>query len=116
MGFVKGLVLSLLGLLLFLSLSVFGDILMLKQTLLNPDFVVSQVDRFDKSSLIEELLSEQIPLEEDIVTEILSDIIADLEPWMDEQANAVIYSGYDYLMGRSQNLSLVISLEPVKDS
>lgn len=116
MGFLKGLVISLLSFLLFLSLSTFGDMLMLKHTLLNPDFVVSQVDRLDISSLAEELLSEQISLEEEFAAEVLNDTAADLEPWMKEQASVLIYSGYDYLMGRSQSLSLVVSLEPVKDS
>jgi hypothetical protein len=35
---------------------------------------------------------------------------------MKEQARDGIYSFYDYLEGRSQSLSLVISLEPVKES
>ena len=124
MNFLKGLVVSLLGLLLFFSLSIFGDTLMLKQTLLNPDFVVSQVDRLDIPSLAEELLSEQIAIEipqevpqgEELVTEVLSNTVADLEPWMKQQAGVLIYAGYDYFQGRSQSLNLVVSLEPVKDS
>ncbi|MBL7209982.1 MAG: hypothetical protein ISS52_07780, partial [Dehalococcoidia bacterium] len=136
MDFLKGLVLSLLSFLLFMSLSLFGDMLMLKYTLLNPDFVASQVDRFDISSLAEELLSEQIlqqampdipslPVElpgdqipelDELATEVLSNTVAELEPWMKEQANLLIYSGYDYLWGRTENLSVMISLQPVRDS
>ncbi len=125
MTFLKVLVVSLLSLILFLSLSIFGGMLMLKQTLLSPDFVVSQVDRLDIPSLAEELLSEQqinieipqeVPQGEELVTEVLSNTVADLEPWVLQQAGSLIYSGYDYLMGRSQSLSLIISLEPVKDS
>jgi len=124
MNFLKGLVVSLLGLLLFFSLSIFGDMLMLKQTLLNPDFVVSQVDRLDIPSLVEELFLEQIAIEipqeipqgEEFVAEVLSNTIADLEPWMKQQAGVLIYAGYDYLLGRSQSLNLVVSLEPVRDS
>jgi len=124
MSFLKGLVVSLLGLLLFFSLSIFGDMLMLKQTLLNPDFVVSQVDRLDIPSLVEELFLEQsvleipqeVPQGEELVAEVLSNTVADLESWMKEQASVLIYSGYDYFEGRSQSLNLVIPLEPVKDS
>ncbi len=124
MSFLKGLVVSLLGLLLFFSLSIFGDMLMLKQTILNPDFVVSQVDRLDIPSLAEELLLGQIAIEipqevpqgEELVAEVLSNTVADLEPWMKEQASVLIYTGYDYLLGRSQSLNLVVSLEPVKNS
>jgi hypothetical protein len=105
-----------------LSLSVFGLVLMINQTILNPDFVVSQVNKFDIPSLAKEMLSQQISqLEvpapyEPYVAEVMDDTIADLEPWMKEQARDGIYSFYDYLEGRSQSLSLVISLEPVKES
>ena len=51
MKVLKGLALSLLGTLLFLSLAVFGLVLTINQTILNPDFVVSQVNKLDISSL-----------------------------------------------------------------
>ena len=116
MKFVKGLALSLLSFLLFLSLSIFGLALTLSNTILNPDFVVSELDRLDISSLAKEFISEQIPPEVELMAEVLDDTIADLEPWIREQVNAGIYSSYDYLWGRSQSLCLVISLEPVKES
>ena len=117
MKFLKGLGLAILSLLLFLSLSVFGLVLTINQTILNPEFVVSQVDRLDVASLAKETLSEQIPPEvEQFMGEAVDETIADLEPWMKQQAREATYSIYDYLEGRSQSLSLVISLEPVKES
>lgn len=117
MKFLKGLALAILGFLLFLSLSVFGLALTLNQTILNPGFIASEVNKLDISSLAGELLIEQIPQAgEEFMAEAVNDTIADLEPWIKEQASTVIYSGYDYLEGRSQSLSLAISLEPMKDS
>ena len=120
MKFLKGLALSLLSFLLFLSLSIFGLALTLNYTILNPDFVVSALNRLDISSLAGEFLSQQIhqqiPQGEPRLAEVLDDTIADLEPWVKEQASTVTYSSYDYLMGKSQSLSVVISLEPVKES
>ncbi len=121
MKFLKGLALSLLSFLLFLSLFVFGLALTVNQTILNPDFVVSEVNKLDMSLLVEEFLSEQIPSEqipqgEELMAEVLEDTIADLEPWIKEQVSAGIYSGYDYLLGRSQSLNLIISTEPLKES
>jgi len=116
MKFLKGLALSLLGFLLFLSLSIFGLALTLNYTILNPDFIVSEVDELDISSLVEEFLSEEIPQEEPYLAEVLDNTIADLEPWIKEQVNAGIYTSYDYLLGKSESLSLVISLKPVKDN
>ena len=63
------------------------------------------------------MISKEIPPEvEELMGGVISDTIADLEPWMKEQAREVTYSLYDYLEGRSQSLNLVISLEPVKES
>lgn len=115
MNFLKGLALSLLSLLLFLSLSIFGLVFMLNQTILNPDFVVSELNRLDISSIAGDLLSQEIPQGGEFMTEAIDDAITELEPWVKEQASTVIYSGYDYLMGRSQSLSVAISLEPVKE-
>ena len=116
MKFLKGLALVVLSLLLFLSLSIFGLALTLNYTILNPDFVVSALNRLDISSLAGELLSQQIPQEGDFMAEAMDNTIADLEPWVKEQVNANIYPSYDYLMGKSQSLNVVISLEPVKDT
>jgi hypothetical protein len=117
MNFLKGLVLSLLILLLVLSLSIFGLAFLVNQTILNPGFVSSEINKLDVPLLAEELLSEQIP-EEDFPEEfgdVLVNTITDLEPWIQQKVSDGIYSGYDYLMGRSQSLSVVIPLEPVKE-
>ena len=117
MKFLKGVALFILGSLLYLSLSTFGIAFMLNQTILNPDFVVSQVDRLDIPSLAEDMLSKQIPPEaEELMGEAVNDTISDLEPWLKEQTAGAVNSLYDYLEGRSQSLSLEISLEPVKES
>ena len=120
MNVVKGLALGLLSFLLFLSISIFGLAFTLNSTLLNPDFIVSELDRLDVSSLTGELFREQvtgqIPEELGFITdETIDDILADAEPWLKEQASAAIYTSYDYLLGRSETLSLAISTEPLKD-
>jgi len=61
MGFLKGLAVALLSFLLFLSLSIFGLVLMLNQTILNPDFIVDQVNKVDLATFAGEFLSEQMP-------------------------------------------------------
>jgi len=115
MKFLKGLALSLLSFLLFLSLTIFGFAYMLNNTLLDPDFVIAELDRLDMSSLAGELFSMQAPPKMPYLTEVIDETIAELEPWMKEEMGTAIYSGYDYLMGRTQSLNLVISLEPVKE-
>jgi len=116
MKFLKGLAITLLSSLLYLSLVALGLAFMLNSTILNPDFVVAEVNKLDVTSLAGEFISEQIPAEGEFMTEVIDDVIADLEPWIKEQASLAIYSGYDYLLGESQSLNLVISLEPMKES
>jgi hypothetical protein len=118
MNVLKGLALGLLSFLLVLSLSIFGVAFLLNQTILNPDFVSSELNKLDVPLLAEELLREQIP-EEDFPEEfgdVLVNTITELEPWMQQQVSDGVYSTYDYLTGRSQSLSVVIPLDPVKES
>ena len=119
MNFLKSLALTILTFLLFLSLAVFGTVFTLNETLLDPDFTAAQVDRLDVSSLArevsEEQFSGQIPPEVGFLEEALYTTIADNEPWIKEQVNAAVYSGYDYLLGKTDRLSLAISIEPLKE-
>ena len=110
-----------LSVLLFLSLSLFGIAFAINRTVLNPDFLVSELDTLDVPSLAEDVLKEQIPEEvrgiipPELIDEVLDDVVTALEPWVREQASVAIYAGYDYLLGKSENLSLVIDVEPVKE-
>lgn len=109
-----------LSFLLFLSLATFGATFVAKHTILNPDFIISELNRLDVSALVVDMLREQIPAEElplemEVMVESIEEVVADLEPWIREQVNNGVYTGYDYLLGKSENLSLVIGLEPVKE-
>ncbi|MFC1913728.1 hypothetical protein ACFLXF_00420 [Chloroflexota bacterium] len=124
MNFLKGLLLTILSLLLFLSLSVFGLVFVLNSTLLNPDFAVRQVEKLDISAIAGDLLAEHLAenLQEEArflegaISEGIAAVISTQEPWMKEQAGAAIHAGYGYLLGKSGSLSVVISLEPLKES
>jgi hypothetical protein len=124
MKFLKAFGLAVLGILLFASLSLFGLMFTINQTILDPDFTVSQLEKLDTASLAKDIVHDQIlpqvtistslPLEE-LVTEVADETITDLEPWLNKQTREVTYSFYNYLEGKSQNLSVVIPLEPVKE-
>lgn len=132
MQFLKGLAISLLSFLLFLSLSLFSLAFMLNQTILDPDFIVSQMTKLNLSSLVKEIaitpisqdigrqfsqqFGQQFPQGEELVAGVLNDTMADLEPWLKEKGSEVTYAAYDYLVGNSPSLNLTISLAPVKES
>jgi len=77
------------------------------------------VDELDISSLAGEFLSEQlteeIPEEMEFMVEAIDDTLVELEPWIKEQVSAAADPILDYLLGESQSLHVVISLEPVKE-
>ncbi|MFC2012677.1 hypothetical protein ACFLUE_00145 [Chloroflexota bacterium] len=121
MKVLKGLALSLLGILLFLSLSLFGIAFTLNSTVLNPDFTVAELDRLDISSVAGELISdqlaEQLPAEMAFIDQaVIDNIVADMEPWIKEQAGTAVRISYDYLLGKSENLSLAITTGPVLET
>ena len=120
MSMAKRALIGFLSFLLFLSLSGFGLAFAANRTVLNPDFVTSHLERLDVASLSKELLREQVPPEvtsivpPQFIEELLDDVVTDLEPWIREQAGVAVYAGYDYLLGRSEELLVVIDLEPAK--
>ena len=110
-----------LGICLPLSLLVFGLALTLDQSVLDPDFIAGHVEELDIAEVAEEAVIDQIPDEAadfmgESLDEVLVDTITDIEDWLKEQAEEAIYVFYDYLEGRSDTLSLIISLETVKTS
>jgi hypothetical protein len=120
MKVLKGFGVGILSFLLFLSLSIFGIAFMLNSTLLNPDFVAAEVDKIDISAMTREIadeqIGEQLPDEALFIKEAVYDVISDHEPWLKEQVKTAIYSGYDFLLGKSENLHIAVSLEPLKES
>jgi hypothetical protein len=112
----KVIVLVILGILLCLSLLIFGPVLMVNQSVLNPDFVADRVDEVDIVELTNEIILEEIPPEAaDFMGELLHPVlrftIGEIEPWLKEQARNIIHVFYDYIEGRNDTLSLIISLE-----
>ena len=112
MKFLRGLGLTLLSLLLFLSLSIFGLALLLNNTVLSPKFITSELDRFDMSSLAEEVISQQIPEEEfpEELRAVLADTIPKVEPLLKDQIGAATYSIFDYLLGKRESPDLAQTL------
>ena len=116
MNFLKGLAVSLLSFLFFLSLAFFGIIFMLGNTLLDAEFVTAEIDRLDMSSLAGELISFQDLPEMPYLNDVIGETIDELEPWMKGELSTVIDSGYDYFLGRAENLNLIISTQTAKDT
>lgn len=120
-GFIKSLVLRLLNFLLFSSLSIFIILFVMSQTVLKPDFVISQINKADLPALANEFLktaplSDNVPGTQIPVENVIIRTVTELQPWVKEQAATVVRSGYDYFTGKSQDINVSISLSPLSES
>jgi hypothetical protein len=104
---------SVLGLILTVTLIVLGGIITLQNTILNSDFVISEMEKLNVYSIIIDQvklqLKDQFPTEVPYVEEIIDETIIELEPWFNEQANFIICEGLAYIKGE-QDLHIVIPL------
>ncbi len=109
MKILKGIVLSFFAFLLFLSLTVLGFSFMVNRTILNPGFVTAEINRLDFPSLVEDMVSQQKDIPQDLKTSLLK-TIPDIEPQIKQQADAAVYSIYDYLLGKKEKPELAATL------
>ena len=99
--------------LLFDILTLLGVIITLNLTVLNPDFVTSEMDKLDVYSVVIDQAKEQLPGQEFLDAETVDELVTELKPWFEEQADKVIRDVYAYLKG-GKELNVVVSLETVR--
>jgi hypothetical protein len=116
MKFLKGLLLSILSLLLFFSISMIGLAYTLDRTLLNPDFINNAVDELDASEVFTEIVSPQLPSDQAYIGEAFSNTIDEMEPQLKEEVHQAVYRSYDFFRRDSEKLSFSISLAALKES
>jgi len=114
MSVVRGFFSGVLCFLLFDALALLGIVITLNMTVLNPDFVTAELDKLDVYSVVIDQAKAQLPVQEFIDAETVDEIVTELKPWFEGQADTVIHDVYAYLKGE-QELDVVISLEPVRD-
>jgi hypothetical protein len=122
MNFLKGLALVLIGICLYSLLSVMGLLIWLQCTLLNPDFIIREVDELEIYEWASELAREQVSgaeipeMARPYVDETLDDILVELEPWVEDQVAVIVRTFGNYFHGQGGRIYLSISLEPVRES
>jgi hypothetical protein len=99
--------------LLFDALVLLGLIISLNLTILNPDFVTAELQKLDVYSTVIEQAKTMLPSQQYISTETIDELVSELEPWFEEQANTVIHAVYAYIE-EDRQLNVIISLEPVR--
>jgi hypothetical protein len=113
MSAVRGFFSGVFCFLLFDVLALLGIVITVNMTILNPDFVTSELDKLDVYSVAIEQAKAQLPVQEFIDAETVDELVTELKPWFEEQADTVIRDIYAYLK-EDRELNVVISLEPVR--
>ena len=118
MGILRSILASFLSFILFLTLGIFSVAFMLQGTVLNSDFVSTQVDNVPIADIArdfgDEILSTTLPQEMPFVKDVALNIIEKQEPWIKQQLKDAIDDGYDYLLGDTDTLYVTIPLSELK--
>jgi hypothetical protein len=114
MGILKGLIVGLVGFFLFLILPVLGLAFTINNTVLNPQFMTTEVEKLDTVLLAKEIVAGQIPSSDIYYRAAISDTIVEMKPWIDQQISTSINRTYDYLLGKTDQFSFTISTEPLQ--
>ncbi|MFC1982920.1 hypothetical protein ACFLV5_03975, partial [Chloroflexota bacterium] len=95
------------SLFLLLSLFVFGMAFLVDRTVLNPNFITSELNKLEIAPLVEEFIAQQLPQEfpEELKDELTA-TISKLEPQLKEEVHTAVYSVYDYLLGKQETPDL----------
>src|SRR4030042_6713772 len=118
MGFLRNIATSLLSFILFLTLTIFSVAFMINSTVLNSDFVSTQVDNVPISDIArdfgDELISSELTQDMPFLKDVALNTVEKQEPWIKTQLKDAIDTGYDYLKGNTETLYIVIPLSELK--
>ena len=115
MRIVRGVFSGIFSFVLVIVLVTLGIVVTINHTILNPNFVISELDKLDVYSIIADQVKNQLPEDEPYIAQIVDETLTELEPWIKEQTTTVVYSGYAYLKGEEE-LGIIIPLEQLRAS
>ena len=113
MSVLRGFFSGVFNFLLFDALVLLGLIISLNLTVLNPDFVTAELEKLDVYSIVIEQAKTILPSQQFISDETVDELVSELKPWFEEQADAVIYAVYAYVR-EGRELNVVVTLEQVR--
>jgi hypothetical protein len=113
MNVVRGFLSGVFNFLLFDALVLLGLIISLNLTLLNPDFVTAELQKLDVYPAVIEQAKSMLPSQQFIDAATVNELVSELTPWFEEQANTVIHAVYAYIE-QDRALNVTIPLEPVR--
>ncbi len=116
MKVLKGLALGVAGFLLFITLSILGIAVNVNNTVLSPNFMISEIEKLDISATAQQILPEILPADAAPYLPALDATLIENEVWIKEQIGYAINSFYDYALGKTNTFIINISVEQIKQS
>jgi hypothetical protein len=113
MNAVRGFFAGVFDFLLFDVLVLLGFIIALNMTVLNPDFITSELKKLDVYPAIMRQAEALLPSQQFIDAKTIDELATELTPWFEEQSDTVIRAVYAYIE-EGKSVDVTISLDPVK--
>ena len=112
MKVLKGCGLAILGLIMFVALTVFGIAFTVRSTALNPAFLTKEINSVPISAIFQQIVNNTQGSQgssPEVVT-ALNQTITSMEPELKKQTSAAMTQIYDYLLGKKSEPQIAITL------
>ncbi len=103
-----------LSVLLAVVLVALGLLATINLTVLNPNFVIAEIDKANVYSAVTDKVKEKLSVDDPYVSLIVDGVMVKARPWIKRAVDSAIYDVYDYLR-EGKELDIVLPVKPVKD-
>jgi hypothetical protein len=114
MHLLKGMALGFLSFFLFVAVLVFGQAFTINNTVLNPGFISSELEKIDIVSLAQDEILKQIPPQYRQYTRAVKNTLTEIKPWVYQEISRVLNQGFEYLSGDGGKLTINFETTPLK--
>jgi hypothetical protein len=109
----KGIALGLFGFFLCLVLPFLGIAIAVNCTLLNPQFMVSEIEKLDINSVAHQAIADQLPSDYRSYLPVIDATLVEIKPWVNQQIHEIIYRSNDYILGKTSEFKITVSTASV---
>jgi hypothetical protein len=116
MRVLKTLTAILITFLLAVALGLLCYLVVINATILNPQFVVKEINKLDLVSLADNYLTDMLPSEAREYQVAIHNTLEQNQVWIKQQLGIVITDSYDYLLSKTDTWSIQVETKAITDS
>jgi len=106
--------LVLISILLIIYLPLAGITITACKTLMDPDWIVSEINKLDYILLMQDFAANNLDGELAEYQDSIDQIITDSKPWIEQEINETVNDFYSYFKGKTNSLDVTISTAALK--